>query len=99
MDQWTYLSVFFAGLALSALFPLIISLTGMLYPQMAGTVIGSIKVAVPLGGILLPFLFSWLSKTVSFELALLVFPAALLLAFLLILVEYRRIPAGEQATN
>jgi hypothetical protein len=57
---------------------------------MAGTVLGSIKVAIPIGGILIPFLMSTLVKFSSFGISLVLFPLSALLAFLLI---YLTLPA------
>ncbi|UCD41717.1 MAG: hypothetical protein JSV69_14300, partial [Chloroflexota bacterium] len=57
---------------------------GLLYKEMAGTVLGSIKVAIPIGGILVPFLMSTLIRLSSFEVSLILFPLSVLLAFLLI---------------
>jgi fucose permease len=95
LGQWSYITIFIAGLSMSALVPLIITLAGQLFPHMAGTVIGSIKVAMPLGGILLPFLMSLLDKLASFQIALLVFPLALALAFCLLFLTFRRAATPE----
>lgn len=76
----TYVAIFLAGLAMSSLFPLILSQAGMLYGEMAGTVLGAIKVAIPLGGIILPFLMSTLVRLTSFEISLTVFPLSFLIA-------------------
>lgn len=80
----TYGIIFLAGLSLSALFPLILTQAGLLYPEIAGTVLGSIKVAIPLGGILVPFLMSTLVRYVSFEISLIVFPVSFLISLALI---------------
>jgi len=96
LGQWSYITIFIAGLSMSALVPLIITLTGQLFPHMAGTVIGSIKVAMPLGGILLPFLMSLLDKLASFQIALLLFPLALALAFCLLFLTFRRAATPEK---
>jgi FHS family glucose/mannose:H+ symporter-like MFS transporter len=76
-----YPAIFLAGLALSAILPLIITLAGLLYQEMAGTVLGVIKTAIPVGGILLPFLISIITRYASFQVSLLLFPLACLLAF------------------
>lgn len=94
LGQLSYVLVFFAGLSISAALPLIITLAGQSYPEMTGTVIGSIKVAIPVGGILLPFIMSLAADRTSLQLALFVFPAALLLAFGLLLLAFRRQPSG-----
>jgi fucose permease len=76
-----YPAIFLAGLAMSAILPLIITLAGLLYHEMAGTVLGVIKTAIPVGGILLPFLISITTQYASFQVSLLLFPLACLLAF------------------
>ena len=94
-DGLTYLAIFLAGVSLSALLPLMITLAGLLYQDMAGTVLGIVKVAAGLGGILLPLLMSVVAKSLSFQASLLVFPLALLLAFVVLFVEMRRISLPE----
>jgi len=92
LGQLTYLSTFMAGFSLSAIVPLIISFAGQVYPEMAGTVIGSIKVAFPVGGILLPFLMSLLASQTTLQVALVIFPVALFIAFLILFFEFRSLP-------
>ena len=80
----TYSVIFLAGLSISTLLPLMLTQAGLLYTEIAGTVLGSIKVAIPLGGILIPFLMSTLVRYSNFGAALIVFPLSFLLAFVLI---------------
>jgi fucose permease len=93
LREWSYVTIFLAGLAMSALVPLIITLAGQAYPEMAGTVTGSIKVAIPIGGIVIPFIMSLVAEAASLQAAMLVFPLALLLAFALLWVALRGTPA------
>jgi fucose permease len=88
-----YVVALLAGISLSAILPLLITLAGSLYPEMAGTVIAVIKVAVGLGGIVLPFFMSLVAKSVSFQASLLLFPLVLLLAFCMLFLEVRRAPS------
>ncbi len=90
LGQWSYVTAFLGGLGISALLPLMITLAGQAYPHMAGTVIGSIKVAIPIGGIVVPLVVSLLSRVVPFETTLIVFPAVLLAAFLMLLLVFRK---------
>jgi len=90
-----YLAVFLAGISLSALLPLMITLAGLLYPDTAGMVLAIVKVAAGLGGILLPFLMSIAARAVSFQAALLLFPIALLLAFVILFSELRRVDFAQ----
>ena len=80
----TYGVIFLAGLSISALLPLMLTQAGLLYKEIAGTVLGSIKVAIPLGGILIPFLMSTLFRYSSLRASLIIFPLSFLLAFVLI---------------
>jgi fucose permease len=80
----TFLVIFLSGLSISALFPLMLTKVGLVYKEMSGTVMGSIKVAIPIGGILIPFIMSNLVKYWNFKLSLLIFPTTLLVAFFLI---------------
>jgi len=100
-DGLTYVAIFLAGGSLSALLPLMITLAGLLYQDMAGTVLGIVKVAAGLGGILLPLLMSVVARSLSFQASLLVFPLALLFAFVVLFVEMRRIswPEGVLAVE
>lgn len=95
LGQWSYMSIFLSGLGISALLPLMITLAGTVYPQMAGTVIGSIKVAIPVGGIMIPLLMSLVAGLVSFQVSLLIFPLALLLAFSVLVFQFKRSPSLE----
>ena len=95
----TFLFVFLAGLSMSALVPLVITLAGLLYPTMAGTVLGAIKVAMPVGGIILPFLMSMITKSLSLEVALILYPLAFLAAFLILLPVLRRIDIRVEDTS
>jgi fucose permease len=92
-----YLAIFLAGLALSAILPLIITLAGLLYQEMAGTALGVIKTAIPLGGIVLPFLLALTAQNVSFQVSLLLFPLACLLAFGILFFEIQpyKVTGGE----
>jgi fucose permease len=97
LDGLSYVAIFLAGISISALLPFMITLAGLLYQDVAGTALGLIKAAAGLGGILLPLLMSIVAKAVSFQASLLVFPLALVLAFLVLLPEMRRLGSIETA--
>ena len=84
LNYFTYGAIFMAGLSLSALLPLMLTQAGLLYADMAGTVLGTIKVAIPLGGILIPFIMATLVQLTNFGLSLIIFPLALFFALILI---------------
>jgi fucose permease len=93
----TYPLIFLAGLAISAILPLLLTLAGLLYQEMAGTAMGILKAAIPVGGILLPFLMSMLAQYVSFQVSLLIFPLAFLLALgvLFFEIQPRKVLQGD----
>jgi MFS family permease len=66
--------LFFLGLTVSSLLPLLITLTGFLYKDMSGTALGIVKLGIPVGGILIPFVLSLVTRYFSFRTSLLVFP-------------------------
>jgi len=69
-----YPAAFGLGFTVSALLPLIIALTGVLFPHMAGSAMGAVKIGIPAGGIAIPFFISILAHYLGTELSLLVFP-------------------------
>jgi MFS family permease len=69
-----FLILFLLGVTLSAIFPIIISITGLRYKQIAGTVLGIVKLGIPVGGIVIPFSLSLIANWQSFQTALLLFP-------------------------
>jgi hypothetical protein len=64
---------------------------------MAGTVMGAIKVAFPIGGIVTPFFMSIISSALSLQAAVLILPLSMALGFALMLPvigEYEPAAAG-----
>ena len=90
-----------AGTTLSALLPLILTFAGALFKEMAGTVLGTIKVAIPLGGIITPFLMALIAVNVSTQASLIIFPLSLLIGLLLVLwvVRLEKQPREPNATK
>lgn len=76
LGHYTYALTYFTGMTFSALLPLVITLAGLMYKEYAGTVLGIIKFAIPIGGSLIPFIFSMLSKHISFKAGLALFPVS-----------------------
>jgi MFS family permease len=87
----TYVLLFVLGLVLSVIFPLIISLAGIKYPEASGTVLGLVKLGIPIGGIVVPFLLSLFSRWWSFSGALLLFPALGVIGFVLLAAAGKRL--------
>jgi MFS family permease len=72
--------LFLLGLSVSSLLPLLITLTGLLYKDMAGTALGIVKLGIPVGGILIPLILSLVARYASFQASLLVFPLVALVS-------------------
>ena len=72
----TFPACLLAGLALSAHVPLELSWAGIGWPQLRGTVIGFLKVAIPAGGAVLMFVMAQITLAASFQAALWVIPTA-----------------------
>lgn len=83
----TFALIFSSGLTLSAVFPLILSLAGIIYKEMAGTVLGIIKMGIPFGGIIIPLILAMISRYYSFRLSLLVFPFFSFVSFIILLTN------------
>lgn len=90
-----YMLIFLAGFSLSALLPLILTVAGLNYPDSSGTVMGAIKVAIPIGGILLPLVMSIIAKNSSFQMSLIVYPLSLLIGFVLLFGIIREVRIDE----
>ena len=71
---WTFVALVLTGAGVSSLLPLLTTLTWTMYRDMSGTALGIVKLAVPIGGIVAPFIVSVLSRWASFHLALGFFP-------------------------
>jgi len=89
--QATYALIYLAGISLSATLPLIITLAGLKFKHMAGTVMGAVKVAIPLGGIVIPALMSAVTGAASFQVSLLLFPLSFLIGFGLLYSQRRQV--------
>jgi len=79
----TYILLIFSGATISVIFPSIITLAGLKYPQISGMVMGVIKLGIPAGGVIVPFMLSVLVQVKSFKIALLLLPAIGFIGFML----------------
>ena len=96
-EGWTVAVLVLSGMGVSSLLPLLITLTGTLYPEVSGTALGIVKLAVPLGGIVVPFIVSMVSRWGSFQLSLGIFPLLAAAGFVVITAGGRRIRARVSA--
>jgi MFS family permease len=71
----TALVLILMGMAVSSLLPLLITMTGTLFKDVAGTALGIMKLGIPIGGIVVPALVSVASRIWSFQISLAIIPA------------------------
>jgi fucose permease len=81
----TYVVAYLAGLTMSAILPLILAYAGARYREMSGTVMGAIKVAFPIGGVMTPFLIGLASTALSLQAAVMILPLSMAAGFVLAL--------------
>jgi predicted MFS family arabinose efflux permease len=62
------------GMAVSSTLPLVIMMTGAICRDASGTALGVVKLGIPIGGIIVPFVISIVSRAWSFQAAVGVFP-------------------------
>jgi MFS family permease len=98
----TALMLVLMGMAVSSLFPLLITIAGRLYKDMSGTALGIVKLGVPIGGIVIPFALSMVTRAWSFQLSLGIFPLLGVTGLILLSVSggmIRRRLAGESTVG
>ena len=86
-----YILLIVSGATISVIFPLIITLAGLKYPEMSGTVMGIIKLGIPVGGIIVPLLMSLLVQATSFKTSLILFPIIGIAGFTLALLHRKQL--------
>lgn len=91
----TTVLIYLCGLTISATFPIILSITGIIYKEMAGTALGIIKMGIPIGGIVIPLFVSLASRFFSFRISLALFPFFSLVSFLIMLANRDRFKSHE----
>lgn len=89
----TFVIVFLTGVSMSATFPLIVTLSGLMYKEISGTVLGFVKLAIPIGGILIPLALSIATKYMSFSMSLLIFPISSFIGFLILFLSRNKLRA------
>ncbi len=87
----TYVFIFFTGVVVSVIFPFILTIAGLKYPEASGTVLGIVKLGVPAGGIFIPLLISLLSRYSSFEVSLAILPLTAACGFSIILANRKEL--------
>ncbi len=91
MSVVIYITLVLLGMTISGIFPLIITITGLRYKEIAGTVLGVVKLGVPIGGIVVPFFITLFANWWGFQNALLLFPVVGAVGFLIVLLRIRQL--------
>jgi fucose permease len=86
-----YILLVVSGATISVIFPLTIALAGLKYPEMSGMAMGIIKIGIPVGGIVVPLMFSLFVQAASFGAALVLFPAIGIAGFILALTHRKQL--------
>jgi fucose permease len=89
VDRFIYAAIGLAGLAQSALFPLMLALAGALHPKTTGSAMAILKLSAGLGGIIVPSLMSLVTRAASLQAAMAVYPIACVLGLALMLFFLR----------
>ena len=95
----TYVFIFLSGVAISAVFPLLVAYAGIHYKDIPGTVLGIIKLALPLGGILLPLAFSLISEYATLRISMLMFPVIALAGFMTVFLSRSRLQKASTSPS
>jgi fucose permease len=93
--KYSYVLVYFAGMTISSLLPLIITLAGLRYKNHSGTALGIIKFAIPIGGTLIPFLLSMVTRLISFRASLTLFPLTAFVGFIVLVLNMKNLKLTE----
>jgi MFS family permease len=93
--------LFLYGMSVSSLLPLMITMTGILYREMSGTALSLVKLGIPIGGIVVPFVLSVVARWGSFQASLAIFPVLAAAGCALLAANARRIQArlAEKETH
>jgi fucose permease len=90
-----YALIVLSGLVITNLLPLLISISGKRFPDSPATAMGILKLGIPIGGVVIPFLLSAATQAFSLQVGLFVFPLTALIGFLVV-TQIK--PAGVSAT-
>jgi predicted MFS family arabinose efflux permease len=91
----TYVLVAAAGLSVAPILPFVIATAGLLYRHIPGTAMGLVKIAMPIGGIVVPALLSAVAAGFGFQASLAVFPVLGLGTSLVFLLSRGRVLASR----
>lgn len=94
VGPWVHVLAFATGAALSAQVPIALALGGLHYPEAKGLVLGLIKVAIPVGGAVVPLAMSTVTGLGSFRVSLALIPLVALAGLALAAGQRSRLRVG-----
>jgi fucose permease len=95
--RWPLAISFMAGLGCSGIYPVVLSLGKMNFPQLSGTTIGIIGTACGVGSMILPWLMSLVSQPTSLTVGFFVSNIAAFIALCIILSYLKTLRNSEKA--
>ena len=99
IGSFAYFIIYLSGFSISVLLPILITITGLIYPDMSGTALGLIKMGIPVGGIVIPLIISILTKYWNFRQSLIIFPIIWIIGFSLIFLNYKSLKKSLLVEN
>jgi fucose permease len=96
LNEWMLVICFFAGIACSGLFPGLLTLGGINFPQQSGTTIGILGMAAGIGSTFMPWVMSLASRSSSLKAGFLIGHLAALIAFGLVVIFFKRLKTSEK---
>ncbi len=97
MGMFVYPLLFVSGLMISSLLPLIVTYTGLALPESTGTAIAAVKVAIPAGGLVIPFIMSIVAEAASEPVSFVIPALAGIAGSLLLALQRQRLSAPATA--
>ena len=96
-DRWSLAISFMAGIGCSGIYPVVLSLGKMNFPQLSGTTIGILGTTCGVGSIIMPWLMSLVSQPTSLKMGFFVSNIAAFIAFCLILSYLKTLRNSEKS--
>lgn len=94
--EWVLTICFLAGVGCSGLFPILLTLGGIFFPQQPGTTMGILGTAAGVGSTLMPYLISAASKWTSLGVGFFTNQVTAILALCLISISFKRLQPSEE---
>lgn len=97
VDQWELPLCFIAGVALSAIFPCLLEIGGMIFPDQKGAALGALGTAAGIGSCIISWSIAIISDFTSLRLAFIVTNLTAAVALFLISVTFKQLQCTEKS--